>query len=208
MARKKTTLTPAIREQIREEVKRGILEQTREATGITRALGVFSPVTRPFVGPVKLGIDRSTQLLLDSGALDNAIEAKINELAAQRGYNISGLENKSRSEVILDLADAGIDIFTDPEVVRAANEIIDAPGEPRFSAGIRRQFSRANSAFGQLMPDEPVKKTRKKTKNDKNMSKALEEANKRLRKINGGLRKGKSQSDVMRLAQRLAKKMR
>ena len=40
------------------------------------------------------------------------------------------------------------------------------------------------------------------------MSKALEEANSRLRKKNGKLRKGKTQSDVMRLAQRLAKKMR
>lgn len=48
---------------------------------------------------------------------------------------------------------------------------------------------------------------RKKTKTDKNMSKALREANARLRTRNGRLRKGKTQADVMRLAHRLRKKM-
>lgn len=41
----------------------------------------------------------------------------------------------------------------------------------------------------------------------KNLSKALREANARLRKKNGQLKKGKTQADVMRLAQRLKKKM-
>ena len=44
-------------------------------------------------------------------------------------------------------------------------------------------------------------------KSRKNLSKALKEANARLRKKNGQLKKGKTQSDVMRLAQRLKKKM-
>ena len=44
-------------------------------------------------------------------------------------------------------------------------------------------------------------------KSRKNLSKALREANARLRKKNGQLKKGKTQSDVMRLAQRLKKKM-
>ena len=48
---------------------------------------------------------------------------------------------------------------------------------------------------------------RKRTKSDKNMSMALEEANARLRKKNGQLRKGKTQADIMRLAHRLRKKM-
>ena len=39
------------------------------------------------------------------------------------------------------------------------------------------------------------------------MSMALEEANARLRKKNGQLRKGKTQADIMRLAHRLRKKM-
>lgn len=41
----------------------------------------------------------------------------------------------------------------------------------------------------------------------KNLSRALKEANARLRKKNGQLKKGKTQADVMRLAQRLKKKM-
>lgn len=52
-----------------------------------------------------------------------------------------------------------------------------------------------------------ARRTRKKTKTDKAMSKALREANNRLRTKNGKLRKGKTQADVMRLAHRLRKKM-
>ena len=72
---------------------------------------------------------------------------------------------------------------------------------------IRRsgQFSRQN-----LLPRLPAGKTRarKKTKTDKMMSKALSEANAKLRTKKGKLRKGKTQGDVMRLAHRLRKKMR
>ena len=53
-----------------------------------------------------------------------------------------------------------------------------------------------------------VKKTRKVSRKARNkMSKALREANRRLRTKSGKLRKGKTQADVMRLAQRLRKKM-
>jgi len=72
---------------------------------------------------------------------------------------------------------------------------------------IRRsgQFSRQN-----LLPDITGigRRARKKTKTDKNMSKALAEANSRLRTKKGKLRKGKTQADVMKLAHRLRKKMR
>jgi len=54
----------------------------------------------------------------------------------------------------------------------------------------------------------PRRRTRKKTKTDKNMSKALREANARLRTKKGMLRKGKTQADVMRLAHRLRKQMK
>ena len=53
----------------------------------------------------------------------------------------------------------------------------------------------------------PRTRTRKKTKTDTNMSKALREANARLRTKNGRLRKGKTQADVMRLAHRLRRRM-
>ena len=74
----------------------------------------------------------------------------------------------------------------------------------RFPDAVRGQFSRAN-LLGRLPA--AAKRTRKKTRTDKNMSKALEEANRRLRTMKGKLRKGKTQADVMRLAHRLRKKM-
>lgn len=74
----------------------------------------------------------------------------------------------------------------------------------RFPSSVRQQFDRAS-----LVSRIPIsnKRTRKKTKTDKNMSKALREANARLRTKKGLLRKGKTQADVMRLAHRLRKKM-
>ena len=53
----------------------------------------------------------------------------------------------------------------------------------------------------------PRTRMRKKTKTDKDMSKALREANARLRTKNGKLRKGKTQADVMRLAHRIRRRM-
>ena len=54
----------------------------------------------------------------------------------------------------------------------------------------------------------PRTRGRKKTKTDKDMSKALREANARLRTKNGRLRKGKTQADVMRLAHRIRRRMK
>ena len=42
----------------------------------------------------------------------------------------------------------------------------------------------------------------------KKLSRALKQANSKLRNKNGSLKKGKTQADVMRLAQRLRKKMK
>jgi len=69
---------------------------------------------------------------------------------------------------------------------------------------IRRsgQFSRAS-----LLPN--VRKPRKKNKKHcKNLSSCLRQANSELRTKKGPLRKGKTQADVMRRAQRLLKKMK
>ena len=52
----------------------------------------------------------------------------------------------------------------------------------------------------------PLKRTRKKTKMDRTMSKCLKMANKKFRKANGQLRKGKTMRDVMRHAHRLCRK--
>jgi len=58
-----------------------------------------------------------------------------------------------------------------------------------------------------LMAKPKKKRSRSAKASDKKLSKAFKEANSKLRLKNGKLRKGKSQSDVAKLAHRLRKKM-
>ena len=51
----------------------------------------------------------------------------------------------------------------------------------------------------------PRRRTRTAKKNDKKMSMALAQANQELRKVNGELRKGVTQGDVMSRAHRIRK---
>lgn len=53
----------------------------------------------------------------------------------------------------------------------------------------------------------PTRRSRRGRRKDPKLSKAFKEANARLRTKSGKLRKGKTQADVARLAQRLRKKM-
>jgi len=95
------------------------------------------------------------------------------------------------------------------KIVNDANMVMDLRGNIRkldsraLETGRSRirssgQFSRANLL--------PRKRTRKKTKMDRTMSKCLKIANKKFRKANGQLRKGKTMRDVMRHAHRLCRK--
>ena len=65
-----------------------------------------------------------------------------------------------------------------------------------------------SNLFGEE-PGEPTPgtKKRKKTARDRAMKKAIPIANARYKKKNGDFRKGRSQSDVMRLANKLADEM-
>ncbi len=62
-----------------------------------------------------------------------------------------------------------------------------------------------------VMSEEPVMKSKKRSRTarsaDKKLSKAFKEANSKLRLKNGQLKKGKTQADVARMAQKLRKKM-
>ena len=60
-----------------------------------------------------------------------------------------------------------------------------------------------------LLPVTKPKRKRSKAEraSDKKMSRALEQANQELRKINGDLRKGITQADVMRRAHRIRKRL-
>ena len=87
-------------------------------------------------------------------------------------------------------------------IVRTGNGSIPIQ-TARFDSAISNQFDRAN-----LLSRLPAgKRSRKKTKTDKTMSKALAQANKELRKKNGQYRSGVTQADIMRRAHRIRRKM-
>lgn len=48
----------------------------------------------------------------------------------------------------------------------------------------------------------------RKRRKDPKMKKALQEANKKLRNKNGSIKKGKTQSDIMKMAHKLRRKMK
>ena len=72
---------------------------------------------------------------------------------------------------------------------------------------LRRLLDSEKESEGASLALRDEKKTRKKTKTDRNQSKALRMANEKLRNKNGSLKKGKSQADVMTLAHKLRRKM-
>ena len=103
-------------------------------------------------------------------------------------------------------------IVLSPAQVKAINDPLmkmDRTGTVRKIARQRpklsgRQIIRGSGQFTNM--GIPLKRSRKKTKMDKTMSKCLKMANKKFRKKNGQLRKGKTMRDVMRHAHRLCKK--
>ena len=79
-----------------------------------------------------------------------------------------------------------------------------AVNDPKVAMNGKRQLVRVkprtmSAGRSPLYPTLTTKRTRKKTKMDKTMSRCLKEANSKMRKKNGQLRKGKSMRDVMRL---------
>ena len=106
----------------------------------------------------------------------------------------------------VDLNAEQVKVINDPNMRMMPNGEIVARIESNARDVIRRsgQFSRQN-----LLPSLPQTRVRrrKKTKTDKNMSAALREANKKFRKANGQLRKGKTQAQLMRYAHKLLRRM-
>ncbi len=101
------------------------------------------------------------------------------------------------------------EISIDTEMMKSINDREQVMTENGDIARITRrgrfqdQFSRG---MGYTLP---VKKKRRKSnkRRNKNLSIAFKKANEKLRLKNGNLRKGKTQSDIARLAHRLLKKM-
>lgn len=68
---------------------------------------------------------------------------------------------------------------------------------------LRRLITSERESEGSTLAEAKPKRVRRNPK----LKKALREANAKLRNKNGKLKKGKTQSDIMRLAHRLRKKM-
>ena len=95
------------------------------------------------------------------------------------------------------------------EMVNNSNVRVTSGGRISSRRPSGRDVIRRSGQFAMQGFDLPVKKPRKKNKKHcKNLSQCLRQANAELRKKNGSLRKGKTQADVMRRAQRLLRKMK
>ena len=107
----------------------------------------------------------------------------------------SALEKATSEEMRMLVNDPTLRVSSRGRITRTTS-----PGRSMIrSSG---QFARAN-----ILPN--VQKPRKKNKKHcKNLSQCLRQANSELRTKKGPLRKGKTQADVMRRAQRLLRKMK
>lgn len=138
----------------------------------------------------------------------------------ERNRTRDEMQRRAEQDSLQRMADVvnDADIIVDKEMMDAINdpEIVMTPrgelarvtrrtGSRSGRDTIRRSGQFANLALG---IDVPKKRRRKKNGNDKKLSKAFKEANAKLRTKSGKLRKGKTQADVARLAQRLRKKMK
>jgi hypothetical protein len=91
------------------------------------------------------------------------------------------------------------DMMLTPDEYMAMMRLITSERE---SEGSTESLRETNSTVSK-----PRKTTRTMRASRKKLSKALKQANARYRNKNGSLKKGKSQADVMKLAQRLRKRM-
>ena len=103
-----------------------------------------------------------------------------------------------------------MEVINDDSIVMVDGQLTKAAFGTSPAIG-GRDFIRSSGQFRRdmILPDLPAdtKRTRKKTKTDKNMSKALKLANEKFRTQKGKLRKGATQAKIMKYAHKLLKKM-
>ena len=91
------------------------------------------------------------------------------------------------------------------QLLREMKSLLPSVARPLVEPGIRLQEKQIGLVAG--LERGVVKKTSASArKSRKALSSALKEANSKLRKKNGELKKGKTQGDVMKMAHRLVKK--
>ncbi len=138
------------------------------------------------------------RLLIDTDPLGIITDDPVSEMINDRTIKIT-------PELMEVINDDSI-VMVNGELARA--EDLPVPTSPAIGG---RDFIRSSGQFRRdlILPRtaESTKRTRKKTKTDKNMSKALRQANERFRTKKGKLRKGATQAQIMKYAHKLLKKM-
>ena len=151
--------------------------------GTAAAASLASPLG---VASVELGADQATKAALDSkamaagGLITQPTFAMLGEAGPEMVVPINPNRTEQEYMMLRDLAQ------------RTKNQALE--NQLARESGTRpKKFNR--------------KVTKKSRTSRKNLSKALKIANARYRLKNGQLRKGRTQADIMRLAQKLKKKM-
>lgn len=127
---------------------------------------------------------------------------------------LAAMRDIERDSRKMPMSNPVMEVVNDPSIRLTAVEL-KAINDPKkmmtrdrriVKAPTGRQVIRRSGQFTNMGIPLPTKRTRKKTKMDKTMSRCLKEANKKLRTKSGRLRKGKTMRDVMKMAHRLCKK--
>jgi len=139
---------------------------------------------------------RRERMLLERDRMDDEMRRAAEEAAK---LEQSQVEKLSTSEIVEAINNPLVKVTPDGRI--SSRRVMRSPSGRDV---IRRsgQFSRSS-----IMPPLP-KKRKKNKKHCKNLSQCLRQANAEMRKKNGSLRKGKTQADIMRRAQRLLRKMK
>jgi len=117
------------------------------------------------------------------------------------------MDDAARAQLEASLGQLTVDDLR--EMVNNSNIRVTSGGRISSRRPSGRDVIRRSGQFTMQGFDLPVKKPRKKNKKHcKNLSSCLRQANAELRTKKGSLRKGKTQADVMRRAQRLLRKMK
>tara|TARA_R110000822_G_scaffold300663_1_gene424149 strand:- start:556 stop:1161 length:606 start_codon:yes stop_codon:yes gene_type:complete len=165
-----------------------------------QAFNVLRAAPKPFVD--------ASSLAFQNEALLRAVVAYENQLLEQR-VSIPGIAIETLRPITpsLDELETIFESLGDEKLLnqKTVDSIIKDIDTGRDVIRASGQFDLQN-----LLPrfKETVKRTRKKTKTDKNMSSALRQANARFRTAKGKLRKGATQSQIMKFAHRLLRKMK
>ena len=156
--------------------------------------------------------------IVAQGLIDADPLGIITDDPVQRSLEFVGPRENPMQQIINDpsikMTPELMEVINDDSIVMVNDELVRAAGGrrlPTSPAISGRDFIRSSGQFRRdlILPslNETTKRTRKKTKTDKNMSKALRLANERFRTSKGKLRKGATQAQIMKFAHKLLKKM-